>query len=192
VLDNDVVQLGGSDDPALDQALKSDKILPESQKEKDVQYGEKLTLTTYASADCSGQPEATKEILGCKGSPELTQCPKDSWNDAFTCKKTEKPKDTVFSQKFSWSVYDQQFVLRYHTDGEPWKATEVGKQVGPAGEETCFTGESDIKMVMLLHQLNAPSCKPVDQFGGSEKGPKDGSGAAYLKTSGSFKISGRL
>jgi len=184
---DDIADLGAANDPALDNMLKSDKILPETNKQKAKAYGRPMVLTTFASADCAGKAMATKKIEGCQNKMEVTQCPKQSWNNGFQCKKTEKETDMVFSQQWSWTVYNDQFLLRYHTASEPWKATEVGKIVGKSGAETCYTWDMDVKNVLLLQKLNAPSCKPVNSFDQKEKGPSD-NGEAYLGTSGSFKI----
>merc|ERR1712216_1065874 len=179
-----VVELGEQKQNAL---LNSKKILPETQKQKDAAYANKMTLTTYASKDCEGKPLATRTFKACKKTPDMQQCPKDVWNNGYVCKKPEKKSDQVFSQKWSWTVYNGQFMLRYHTADESWKATEMGKSIGMLDAETCFTWAQDIQQVLLLQKLNAPSCKPVNSFGAKEKGKSD-NGQAFLATSGSFKI----
>merc|ERR1711988_600777 len=171
----------------LSALLNSDKLLPETPEQKDKAYATNFILTTYSSEDYDGKPLATKAFRGCRNTPDMHQCPKDIWASGYVRKKTEKKSDEAFSQNWSWGVYDGQFVLRYHTGTEPWKATEVGKSIGMRDAETCFTWTQDIKSVMLLQRLNAPSCKPVNNFGGAEKGKVD-NGQAFLTTSGSFKI----
>jgi len=179
-----VVELGEQKQNAL---LNSKKILPETQKQKDKAYANKMILTTYASKDCEGKPLATKTFSGCHKSPDLQMCPKDVWSAGFVCKKTEKKTDKIFSQRMSWAVYKGQFVMRYHTSTQKWKATEIGKSIGTTDAETCFTWTQDVQSVLLMQPINSPSCKPVNNFGAKEKGKSDNN-EAYLSTSGSFKI----
>merc|ERR1712070_664582 len=130
--------------------LKSDKILPETRKQKDKAFGEAYTLTTYGSDDCGGKPIASKTIRGCKGSPSLKECPKDMWTKAYTCKKTEKPDDMVYSENWSWGVYKGQFLMRYESGGNTWKHLEPGKM---AYDDTCYQWLDDVQHVFLqAHQ----------------------------------------
>jgi len=172
---------------AFQAELNSDKILPETRKEKDKAFGEAYTLTTYSSADCGGKATAAKTFRGCKGSPSLKECPKDMWTKAYTCKKTEKASDMVYSENWSWGVNNGQFLMRYESGGNTWKHLEPGKM---AMADTCFQWLDDVQHVFLLQKLNAPSCKPINSFGQKEKlGESSKAGAgAFLGTSGSFKI----
>jgi len=165
--------------------LKSDKILPETRKQKDKAFGEAYTLTTYGSDDCGGKPIASKTIRGCKGSPSLKECPKDMWTKAYTCKKTEKPDDMVYSENWSWGVYKGQFLMRYESGGNTWKHLEPGKM---AYDDTCYQWLDDVQHVFLLQKLNAPSCKPINSFGQKEKLGESSKSGAFLGTSGSFKL----
>jgi len=169
---------------AFNALLKSDKILPETRKQKDNAYGDRFVLSTFSSADCSGKATATKEFMACKG-PSMEECPKDMWQSGYTCKKTEKPDDMVYSEKWSWGVYDQKFLMRYDTAAKG-AHIEPGKMALP---ETCFKWLDDVQHVFLLQKLNAPSCKPTNSFGAKEKtkGPGKTKGA-FLGISGSFRI----
>jgi hypothetical protein len=176
------------DEDAMEAMLDSDKLLPETDGEREKSYGTKFVVTTYASEDCTGQAKASKKIEGCAGSPEIQECPHGIWTQAFSCKKTEKKEDEVFSQKWSWGIYNEQFMMKYHTEDEPWKATETGKVVGAPGVTTCFSARNDVRHVFLMHQLNSVSCRAESRLGTEEDMQIAGNKEAMLTTKGSFTI----
>jgi len=135
------------------------------------------------------QPVAEKTFEACHKSPQITECPKKMWTKAFKCKKTENDEDEVYSENWSWGVYNDQFVMRYHTDGNNWKATEMGKVVGSPGATTCFTSLNDIRHVFLMHDLNAPSCKAETSFGAdADQAVSLGDDDATLQTKSTFSF----
>jgi len=182
------------DDPAGEAALQaelnSDQILPETNKQKDAAYGRKYVLTTFASGDCSGQPTGKpRKLEACAGSPTLQECPKQMWTKAFSCRRTEKLSDNVYSQYWSWGVFNDKFTLRFHTDDQAWKATDEGKVVGSPGATTCFSSINDIRHVFLLHDVNTPSCRVDTKYGTERELLKNRAGQhSFLRTQGSFTI----
>jgi len=174
---------------ALEAELNSDQILPETDKERDAAYGQKYVLTSFASGDCTGKALGKpKAVEGCHNSPTMQDCPTGTWTKAFSCKRTEKKSDDVYSQYWSWGVYDGKFALKQYTDAQDWKATELGKVVGSPGATTCFSSLNDIRHVFLLHDQNTPSCRVETEFGTEEELGENGEKEAYISTQGSFTL----
>jgi|ERR1711934_245947 len=178
-----------SGEGALDNELKSDKILPETNKDKEQAFGVKYTLKTFASGDCSGEHMAEKKFTGCSNSPEIKECPKSMWTNAFECKETEKAHDDIYNQFWSWGVFKGNFVLKLDGNSIDYKALSIGKEVGLTGSQTCFQSTSDIRDVFLENEINSPSCRPVDGMGvDSNEAAELGEKVASLPVLGSFII----
>merc|ERR1719453_2848839 len=171
-LDPSVDAVDQASEGALDKELASNKMLPENEKEKAQAFGKNYVLTTYATGDCSGKAKATKKVEACNNSPEIKECPNSMWTEGFKCRQTEKKEDMVFSQKWSWGVYNEQFVLR--------------PSDGPV---TCYSSTEDIRNVFLLNKVNSPSCKEVTSYGVGEDAAKGGGdNSAVIGTTGSFTL----
>lgn len=187
---------GGGESPddqsgegALDEELKTDKILPETDKDKESAFGVKYTLKTFASEDCSGQHMAEKRFVGCSNSPEIKECPKSMWTNAFECKETEKAHDNIYNQFWSWGVFKGNFVLKLDGNSIDYKALSIGKEVGLTGSQTCFQSTSDIRDVFLENEVNSPSCRGVDGMGvDSSQAAELGEKEASIPVLGSFII----
>ena len=111
------------------------------------------------------------------------------WTKAFACKKTEKEEDKAYSEQWSWGVYNDQFVMRYHNDVQAWKATEMGKIIGSPGATTCYSSLNDIRHVFLMHDINAPSCKPETPFGApTDEAEMGGDKEATLQSKSRFSF----
>merc|ERR1719181_2514781 len=121
-LDPSVDAVDQASEGALDKELASNKMLPENEKEK-----------------------ATKKVGACNNSPEIKECPNSMWTEGFKCRQTEKKEDMVFSQKWSWGVYNEQFVLRLSDGPETWTSLSIGKNLGDTGVVTCYSSTEDIR-----------------------------------------------
>lgn len=188
-LDPSVDAVDQASEGALDKELASNKMLPENEKEKAQAFGKNYVLTTYATEDCSGKAKATKKVEACNNSPEIKECPNSMWTEGFKCRQTEKKEDMVFSQKWSWGVYNQQFVLRLSDGPETWTSLSIGKNLGDTGVVTCYSSTEDIRNVFLLNKVNSPSCKEVTSYGVGEDAAKGGGdNSAVIGTTGSFTL----
>ena len=109
------------------------------------------------------------------------------WTEGFKCRQTEKKEDMVFSQKWSWGVYNEQFVLRLSDGPETWTSLSIGKNLGDTGVVTCYSSTEDIRNVFLLNKVNSPSCKEVTSYGVGEDAAKGGGdNSAVIGTTGEF------
>merc|ERR1712072_801950 len=160
----------------MSKLLKSKHTIPTGKAAKKT-FLQGFKLTTFASSDCSGKATATRNFNQCHKAVNLKECPKSIWTHAFTCKKTEKKKDMIYSEKWDWAVYNNKFVMRYRDSVNTWKHVDFGKSTG---KSTCFNWLNDIQYVLLLQKLNAPSCRHPQGMKASVD--------AYLHTGGSFAL----
>jgi len=130
-----------------------------------------------------------RNIDACANSPQIKECPHNMWTEGFKCRQTEKKEDMVFSQKWSWGVFNEQFVLRLSDGPETWSSLSVGKNLGDTGVVTCYSSTEDVRNVFLLNKVNSPSCKEVTSYGVGEDAAKGGGdNAAVIGTTGSFTL----
>merc|ERR1711861_73136 len=114
------------------------------------------------AVDQASEGALDKELASNKMLPEIKECPNSMWTEGFKCRQTEKKEDMVFSQKWSWGVYNEQFVLRLSDGPETWTSLSIGKNLGDTGVVTCYSSTEDIRNVFLLNKLNSPDlAKPT-------------------------------